>query len=180
MLCQRCLIAVEDQLNALGFNHFNVSLGEISYFPNGEPDLVQLEAKLSAAGFRMLEDRKAEITQKVEDLVHEVYSGDFDFPDQFRFADLARKRLGKEYEAISDSFIEVKRKSIERYILEFRIGKVKEFLVYQNLTLADIAFRLNFNSPSHLSSQFKQFTGLTPSYFRGMGTRKASSAFVSN
>jgi AraC-like DNA-binding protein len=88
--------------------------------------------------------------------------------------------LQKDYETISDAFIATEKKTIEQYIIEYRINKVKEFLVYSNLTLSDIAFKLNFNSVAHLSTQFKQQTGLTPSFFRDIKKQKAERAFSKN
>ena len=104
--------------------------------------------------------------------MEEVYNGEYDFPHGFRFSRLLAERLDKDYEAISDAFIKIENKTIEQYMIEFRINKVKELLVYSNLTLSDIAFKLNFNSVPHLSTQFKQQTGLTPSYFKELKKAK--------
>ena len=118
--------------------------------------------------------------KEVKQLVEEVYSGDYDFPENFRFADLVNERWNNNYEFVSDTFIALEKKSLERYIIEYRISKVKEFLVYTNLTLSDIAFKLNFTGTSHLSAQFKQVTGLTPSFFKEIKRQKAEVALRTN
>ena len=144
----------------------NISLGEVSFIPNDAQNQEVLQRRLASLGFGLLEDKKVSMTKEVKQLVEEVYSGDFDFPERFRFAELVKQRFQKDYEGISDAFIATEKKTIEQYIIDYRINKVKEFLVYSDLKLADIAFKLNFNSVAHLSSQFKQQTGLTPSYFK--------------
>jgi AraC family transcriptional regulator len=180
MVCQRCVMTVETELQEMGHTPVKVSLGEVSFITNEAHDLAVLEERLSRLGFDLLEDKKAKMTKKVKQFVEEVYGGDFDFPERFRFSELVKQRLQKDYETISDAFIATEKKTIEQYIIEYRINKVKEFLVYSNLTLSDIAFKLNFNSVAHLSTQFKQQTGLTPSFFRDIKKQKAERAFSKN
>jgi AraC-like DNA-binding protein len=176
MVCNRCIMTVETELQQLGHTPVALSLGEVSFIRNEETDDAALEKSLSKLGFRLLEDKKVKMTNQVKQLVEEVYSGDFDFPERFRFSELLKQRLQKDYDAISDAFIATEKKTIEQYIIEYRINKVKEFLVYSNQTLADIAFQLNFNSVAHLSTQFKQHTGLTPSFFKQVKKQKAETA----
>jgi AraC-like DNA-binding protein len=88
--------------------------------------------------------------------------------------------LQKDYDVVSDAFIATEKKTIEQYIIQFRINKIKEYLVYTDLTLADIAFRLNFSSVAHLSAQFKQQTGLTPSFFKNIRRQKSETLFSPN
>jgi AraC-like DNA-binding protein len=88
--------------------------------------------------------------------------------------------LQKDYTIISDAFISLENKTIEQYIIDYRINKVKELLVYSSLTLSEIAFKLNFNSVAHLSSQFKQQTGLTASFFKDIHKKKLATSFSEN
>jgi AraC-like DNA-binding protein len=180
MVCQRCLMTVETELQQMGHTPVKLSLGEVSFIINEAQDHAALEERLSLLGFSLLEDKKTKMTKQVKQLVEEVYSGDFDFPERFRFSELVKQRLQKDYDTISDAFIATEKKTIERYIIEYRINKVKEYLVYSNLILSDIAFKLNFNSVAHLSTQFKQLTGLTPSYFKDIKKQKAEAIFSSN
>jgi AraC-like DNA-binding protein len=131
-----------------------------------------VEKRLAHLGFDLLEDRKEKLVKELKALVQKVYSGEFDFPDRFRFSTFAKERLNKDYGSVSDVFIALEKKTIEQYIIEYCKDKVKEYLVYSNGTLSDIAFRLNFNSATHLSYQFKQNTGLTPSYFKEVKRQK--------
>jgi AraC-like DNA-binding protein len=181
MVCNRCVMTVKEELASLGHVNPQVGLGEVTVFNDDMAlDNNELEKRLVALGFSLLEDRKMKIVKEVKALIEEVYSGEFDFPDNFRFTSFARTRLNKDYDAISDAFIARERKTVEQYIIGYRITKVKELLVYSQLTLSDIAFRLNFNSVAHLSTQFKQQTGLTPSYFKEIKKQKTEAIFSSN
>lgn len=180
MVCQRCLQTVESELQQMGHTPVKVSLGAVSFITHEAPDPAALEERLSQFGFGLLEDKKATMTKKVKQLVEEVYSGDFDFPERFRFSELVKQRLQKEYDGISDAFIATEKKTIEQYVIAYRINKVKEFLVYSGLTLSDIAFKLNFTSVAHLSTQFKLQTGLTPSFFRDIKKQKTGVIFSTN
>jgi AraC family transcriptional regulator len=181
MVCNRCVSVVGEALNELGHREVKVSLGEIANLNENYPiDTAKLEGKLAIHGFSILEDQNLRIVNEVKALVAEVYSGEFEFPEKFRFANLLATRFFKGYDKTRDVFIAMEQKSLEQYIIEFRINKVKEFLVYSSSTLADIAYRLNFTSVAHLSSQFKQQTGLTPSFFKGIQNQKAEVVFATN
>jgi AraC-like DNA-binding protein len=177
MVCHRCELTVEKELAAIGHTPLHVSLGEVSYIRNEAADADALEKRLSFYGFSLLENKKEKVIAKVKQLVEEVYGGDFDFPERFRFAQLVQQRLQKDYATISQAFISAENKTIEQYIIEYRINKVKEFLVYSNTRLSEIAFNLNFNSVAHLSSQFRQQTGLTTSFFREINKKKMAGSF---
>jgi AraC family transcriptional regulator len=180
MVCRRCVMVIEEELKDLGHEPLQVGLGEVTVIDSGKLDKAELEKRLAALGFSLLEDRKVKTVSEVKALVEEVYSGDYDFPDNFRFSKLVKERFGKDYDAVSDVFIAMEKRTIEQYIIDFRINKVKEYLVYSNLTLADIAFRLNYNSVAHLSAQFKQYTGLTPSHFKEIKKEKSEVMFSDN
>ena len=171
MVCNRCMMTVKSVMENLGYQSIEVSLGEVS-FSDLSYNHQELENRLSELGFSLLEDKKNKMVNEIKKLVGEVYNGEFDFPDNFRLSRFLAERLDKDYEILSDAFIGIEKKTIEQYMIEFRINKVKEFLVYSNCTLSDIAFKLNFNSVAHLSTQFKQQTGLTPSYFKEIRKEK--------
>jgi AraC family transcriptional regulator len=181
MVCNRCMMTVKSELESLGYLSVDVSLGEVSFNnPATGYNQSELESRLSILGFSVLEDKKMKLIKDVKALLEEVCSGDFDFPENFRFSRFLAARLGKDYDTISDNFIAIEKKTIEQYLIDFRINKVKEFLVYSTLTLNDIAFKLNFTSVAHLSTQFKQQTGLTPSFFREIKKEKAEVALHKN
>lgn len=179
MVCKRCIMTVEAELQRRGYMPVELSLGEVSFLSDEASEAADLAAGLSLLGFQVLEDPKVQIVKAVKLLVGEVYSGNFDFPDRFRFSALVKERFRQSYDTVSDAFAAAENKTIEKYITDFRIGKVREMLVYEDISLADIAFRLNFSSAAYLSAHFKQFTGLTPSYFKKVKKEK-SDMFASN
>ena len=176
MVCNRCLTTVETELLQMGHTPIRLTLGEASFIPNSSHDNTAIEKRLTSLGFGMLENKSVKMTREIKKLVAEIYDGDYDFPERFRFSDLVRKTFQKDYDTVSDAFIVTEKKTIERYIIEFRINKIKEYLVYTDLLLAEISNRLNFNSVAHLSAHFKKETGLTPSFFRSIRQQKSEAS----
>ncbi|MGN6533824.1 MAG: helix-turn-helix domain-containing protein [Ginsengibacter sp.] len=180
MVCQRCMMVVEKELRMMGYTPLKLSLGEVSFNTNTPGDSKDLKEKLLSLGFSLPEDKMANRTKKLKELIQEVYNGDFDFPMRFRFSQYAEKRLATDYDSISSAFIQTENKTVEQYIIEYRINKIKELLVYSGRSLSDIAFSLNFSSVSHLSAQFKQQTGLTCSFFKNVHKQKLKASFSEN
>ena len=161
------MISVRAELLTLGLTPQKVELGAVTVISHsGNIDTTIVDQKLRPLGFELLEDRKLSLVNKVKELVTYVYSGDFDFPYRFRFSDIIEKRLSKDYSIVSTLFAMVERKTLEKYIIEFRIEKTKEMLAYSEATLTDISYKLNYSSVAHLSKQFRQITGMTPTEFR--------------
>ena len=180
MVCNRCVTTVKNELEKLGHRP-DVTLGKASFTSSMElQEEFNLAERLLIYGFSVLEDKGARIVKQVKSLVTEVYSGVYDFPVDFRFSRLLAGELGKDFQTISEIFISKEKTTIEQHMIQYRINKVKELLVYSNLTLSDIAFKLNYNSVAHLSAQFKRETGLTPSHFKGIKREKANAVFSVN
>ncbi|MGX5817125.1 helix-turn-helix domain-containing protein [Chitinophaga lutea] len=173
MVCDRCIRAVRQALHDLDIPVTGVKLGEVTTVSAlSAPDIKVLSEKLGQLGFSLLEDQKTALVRDIKLLVEEVYSGEFDFPDDFRFSDLLTRRLHREYGAASAIFSAAEGMTLEKYIMAFRMEKVKELLVYTARTLADIAWILGFSSAAHLSRQFKSYTGLNTSHFSALRKSK--------
>lgn len=173
MVCERCIRSVKQIAEDLGVLLADINLGEIVLkAPSEMIDEIQLETKLNFFGFILLKDKKKQQVQDTKKLVAEVYSGDFDFPHRFRFSELAANRLNKDYESISSLFSLSEGLTLEKFIIDYRIEKTKEFLVYTDDSLSHISFSLGFSSVAHLSKQFKSQTGLNPSHFRTLRLKK--------
>lgn len=166
MVCQRCISTIKTELESLGIQTEEILLGEVTFTASRTLDITRIEERLKPLGFSILEDKRASLVKKVKQLVEEVYSGEFDFPTRFRFSELAVERLHKDYDTISSVFSSIENITIEKYIINLRIEKIKELLVYTSLTLTDISFKLCFSSVAHLSRQFKTVTGFNPSHYR--------------
>ena len=181
MVCQRCIIVLKNELEASGMIVIKAELGEVTVLTSSRTiESAWIPEKLAPLGFQLLEDKKVKTVDAIRELVKEVYSGNFDFPYHFRFSDLLVQRLQKEYDSLSALFSLLEHKTLERYIIDFRIERIKEFLVYTSSTLSDIAFRLNYSSVAHLSRQFKQYTGLNPSHFKEIKKARVQAGFSDN
>ena len=169
MVCNRCIHVIKSELQSLGVQTGQVTLGEVTVFRSDKlPDEQLIATRLNALGFELLEDKKLKLVRDVKLIIEEVLSGEYNFPVNFRLSELLVARISKDYNTISALFSLVEQKTIETYFIEYRIEKIKELLVYSSYSVADIAFRLNFSSVAHLSRQFKQYTGLTTSHFRNI------------
>ncbi len=173
MVCNRCIQVIQSELQQLGVETVKVKLGEVTVIQSGKlPEQYMIEQRLNALGFELVEDKKIRIVRQVKLIVAEVYSGSFDFPLAFKLSDFLVSKIQKDYNTISGFFSLIEQKTIEQYFIEYRIEKVKELLVYSTASLSDIAFQLNFSSSAHLARQFKQYTGLTTSHFKGIRQAK--------
>jgi len=166
MVCERCIASVKEALADMPLTDIKVELGEVSFKAKTAVEESMIAYRLEPLGFELLPDNPGKLVKKIKALVDEVYSGDFEFPYHFRFFAFAAEQLKTNQETISEAFTAVENSTLERYIIDYRINKIKELLVYSDKTLADIAFVLGFSSLAHLSRQFKDNTGVSPSYFR--------------
>jgi AraC-like DNA-binding protein len=167
MVCDRCIGFVQQELSNLGIEVTEVSLGVVS-LPSSDIDLSLLEQSMKRLGFSVIKDKKDALIAEIKSLVAQVYSGNFEFPAHFKFSDFVADKLHVNYDTLSHTFSSTEGLTLEKYIVNYRMEKVKEFLVYDKKTLADISFNLGFSSVAHLSRLFKNHTGLNPSYFRKM------------
>jgi AraC-like DNA-binding protein len=174
MVCHRCITTVTQELQQLGIEPDEVTLGEVKIAVHVPfTDFEVLNRTLAPLGFCVLENKRSKLVRQVKQLVADVYSGDFDFPYKFRFSDLLAQKLEKEYASISQQFAAEEGSTIEKFVIEYRVEKIKEMLVYSSLKPSDIAFQLGFSSVAHLSRQFKQQTGLTLSHFKAMRHKRS-------
>ncbi|MBZ4192635.1 helix-turn-helix domain-containing protein [Niabella beijingensis] len=174
MVCGRCVLAIRQKMQELQIPVTRIGLGEvITRSLLSGPDMEAVQKELAHLGFTLLENKKFRMVREVKALVDHVYSGSYDFGNNFKFSGLASKQLNRDYKAISSVFNELEQTTIEQYIIEYRIEKVKELLVYTEDTLSDIAFRLGFSSAAYLSRQFKFLTGLNTSHFKEVRRAKS-------
>ncbi|MBI2284487.1 MAG: helix-turn-helix domain-containing protein [Bacteroidetes bacterium] len=172
MVCQRCVTAVQQAMEELGIAASSLQLGELTISHSEPVVLSLLEEQLQSLGFSVLKEKNSRTVQEIKALVSHVYSGNFDFPPAFRFSRYAATSLNTSYETLSDLFTRTEQHSLEKYIIEHRIRQASEMLVYTNCSVSDIAFALGFSSVAHLSKQFTQHRGLTPSHFRNIRNAK--------
>jgi len=166
MVCNRCIMVVQNELDKLDFDVKNIKLGEVTF--DKEPTLEEksnLEKVLVPLGFEIIDDKKSRIIEQIKNIIIDlVHHQDNDI--KTNLSDVLSSKLYHDYNYLSNLFSEVEGTTIEKYFIAQKIEKVKELLVYDELSLSEIAFRLNYSSVAYLSNQFKKVTGLTPSHFK--------------
>ena len=168
MVCHRCIMVVQSELEKKGFAPLNVLLGE-STFDTQLPshDLQLIAETLQNVGFEIIKDQKKQEVEKVKSLIIDLVQNQ-NSALKNTLSDYLSTQLDCDYKSITTLFTELEGTTIEKYFIAQKIEKVKELLVYNELTLSEIAFQLQYSSVAHLSNQFKSVTGLTPSYFKNL------------
>lgn len=169
MVCNRCIMVVQQELTKLGLKASGVELGmaSLSKKPTSG-QLKRIEEAFFLLGFELLDDQKQQQIEKVKALlIEKLQPGKIE--EHFRISDYISKKLHKDYTAISRLFSEVEGFTIEQFFILQKIEKVKELLVYGEMNLNEISFNLGYSSSAHLSAQFKKITGLTTGHFKKIG-----------
>ncbi|MGF7219116.1 AraC-like DNA-binding protein [Spirosoma lacussanchae] len=175
MVCDRCIGVVHSELAQAGFHVLNIQLGQLTLRgPLSAVDTEKIKALLTKQGFSLIEETKQSIHQRVKVLIDTYFAQDDLSENKSRLSTQLQETLDLDYDTISGQFTKAEGITLEKYIILRRINKVKEWLVYSDLTLTEIAHRTGYSSVQHLSNQFRQQTGLTPSYFRQVRQEKKS------
>jgi AraC-like DNA-binding protein len=171
MVCSRCQKVVRKELESLGLHPLSVGLGEVTLQePEAGVDKEAVKAALARHGFELLDDKKAWIIQKIKSTVIEaIHHRQIPHPN---FSALIAGGTGLDYAYLSALFSSTEGITIEKYIILQRIERAKELLVYDELSLSQIADKLGYSSVQHLSNQFKKITDLTPSYYKKLQENK--------
>lgn len=166
MVCPRCISTVEDIFKKLNINLLTIQLGEVSTsIKINKSQKNELKNRLIDNGFELLEDNKSKLIAQIKSIIIDQIHQQGDSL-KINFSRLLADKLNLEYTSLSKLFSSVEGITIERFILKQKIEKVKELLFYNQLSLSEIAFQMNYSSVAHLSSQFKKEIGMTPSEFK--------------
>ncbi len=173
MVCNRCIKVVREEFEKLGLVIKNIQLGEVELLKDETKlDMQKIDNILKSNGFELLDNKNSKIIEKVKiliiDMIRKVDSGK---DIEINFSEYLANEAGLNYNYLSTLFSSLEGITIEKYIIHQKIEKVKELIVYGELTLSEIAFRLGYSSVQHLSNQFKKITGLTPSYFKSLKSK---------
>lgn len=172
MVSARCKMAAKEELKKLKLHYVMVDLGEVEIMENLTEEMrLQLRFGLLQSGLELMDDKRSMLIEKIKNSVIEVvhYSEE---PLKTKFSEFLSKRLHHDYTYLSNLFSDVQGTTIEHFLIAHKIEKVKELLVYNELTLTEIAYNMNYSSVAHLSNQFKKVTGLTPSHFKKLKDKK--------
>lgn len=172
MVSLRCKMLVKQELKNLGLHYVFVDLGVVEILE----DITQekrdlLKENLLKSGLELLDDKKNILIEKIKAVIIEMIHYSEELP-KVNYSDYISEKLGYDYTYLANTFSEVQGITIQQYIILHKIEKVKELILYDELTFSEISYRLHYSSAAHLSNQFKKVTGLTPSYFKKMKKKR--------
>jgi AraC-like DNA-binding protein len=168
MVSNRCKIAVKEELKKLGLHFIIVDLGEIEIMEDlSDEQREQLKIALLSLGLELMDDKRAILIEKITNVITEMIHYT-DETIKMNYSDHISEKLNYDYTYLSNLFSEVKSITIQQFIIINKIERAKELLLYDELNLTEISYKLNYSSVAHLSNQFKKVTGLSPSHFKQM------------
>ncbi|HLT24004.1 MAG TPA: AraC family transcriptional regulator [Ignavibacteria bacterium] len=172
MVCMRCMRVVREELEKLGFIVLDVKLGsaEVEREPDKD-EIIHIKEVLGREGFELLDRKNEQLIEGIKNLVIDSVHYNKGRKEDEKFSDYLARNLKLDYNYLSNIFSSMEGVTIEKYIILQKIEKVKELMVYDDLSLSEIAFELDYSSTAHLSSQFKAVTGLTPSEFKSLSVK---------
>ncbi|MCC5942127.1 MAG: helix-turn-helix transcriptional regulator [Balneolaceae bacterium] len=172
MVSLRCKMFVKDELQKLGLNSDSVELGMVEVQDDISDEQIEAFASnLEKGGLELLDDKRNILVEKIKNVIIEMVHFTEELP-KVNDSDFISEKLGYDYTYLSNTFSEVKGVTIQQYIIMHKIERVKELLLYDELTLTEIAWKLDYSSVAHLSNQFKKVTGLTPTYFKELKRKR--------
>ncbi len=171
MVCDRCIRVVRDELHNLGYDVRNITLGEAELSgPMATADIVPLKQMLEKNGFELIEDKKVKIIESIKTAIIQLVHHNHDKePMKMKYSEYIAQNVGKDYHSLSTLFSSVENITIEQYLIKQKIERVKELIKYDDRSLSEISYMMNYSSVQHLSTQFKQTTGLTVSEYKHLG-----------
>jgi AraC-like DNA-binding protein len=174
MVSNRCKMAVKEELKALGLHFIVVDLGEVEIMENismAQRELLKI--KLHDSGLELMDDKKAMLIEKIKNVIIEMVHHSNEII-KVNFSDYLSEKLNHDYTYLSNLFSEVQGTTIEQFIISHKTERIKELIIYGELNITEIAWKMGYSSVAHLSSQFKKVTGLSPSHFKQLKNKRRS------
>lgn len=174
MVSNRCKMAVKEVLKNLGLHYILVDLGEVDIMETISADQrEQMKVALFKSGLELMDDKRAVLIEKIKNAIVEMVHHTDDLI-KVNFSDFLSKKLDHDYTYLSNLFSEVQGTTIEQFMIAHKIERVKELIIYDELNLTEIAWKMHYSSVAHLSNQFKKVTGLSPSHFKQLKNKRRS------
>jgi AraC-like DNA-binding protein len=174
MVSLRCKMLVKDELKRLGLHYVIVDLGKIEILEDIAPfQFQELKKNLAISGLELLDNKKSILIEKIKNVIVEMVHYTNEIP-KVNYSDYISEKLNHDYTYLSNIFSEVKGITIQQFIINHKIERVKELLLYDELNLTEISYILNYSSVAHLSNQFKKVTGLSPTFFKQLKQKRNS------
>jgi AraC-like DNA-binding protein len=172
MVSLRCKMMVKEELKKLGLHFVIVDLGIVEILEDITPkQFDELKQNLALSGLELLDDKKSILIEKIKNVIIEMIHYSEELP-KINYSDYISEKLHHDYTYLSNIFSEVKGITIQQFIINHKIERVKELLLYDELNLTQISYLLNYSSVAHLSNQFKKVTGLSPSFFKQLKQKR--------
>ena len=173
MVCNRCIKVVKEELEKLDIQVETIELGKVGISENLDIDQTEkVRSVLDENGFELMDDKKSQLIDRIKTIIIEKTHYSNKEKEPVNFSEMIVGEVGHDYSYLSKLFSSVEGITIEKYIINQKIEKVKELLVYGELTLNEISYQLGYSSVQHLSNQFKKVTGLTPSHLKNLKENK--------
>ncbi len=172
MVSLRCKIVVKEELKKLGLRHVVIDLGMVE-IPEDitEKERELLKENLLRSGLELLDDKKSILIEKIKNVITEMIHYSDELP-KIKYSDYISEKLHYDYTYLANIFSEVKGITIQQFIIIHKIERVKELLLYDELNLTEISYKLQYSSVAHLSNQFKKITGLSPSFYKQLKQKR--------
>ncbi len=172
MVSTRCKMAVKEELKKLGLHFIVVELGEVEIMENITAEQKeQLKIGLLSSGLELMDDKRAILIEKIKIIIIEmVHHSDGEM--KMKFSNFLSEKLNHDYTYLSNLFSEVQGTTIEQFLISHKIERIKELIIYDELNITEIAWKMNYSSVAHLCNQFKKITGLTPSHFKQLKDKR--------
>jgi AraC-like DNA-binding protein len=172
MVSLRCKLMVKSEFEKLNIPYRFIELGFVEMYDKIEPELYEkLKINLLQSGLEILEDQKSILIERVKNMIIELVHYSDELP-QVNLSDYLSEKLGLDYTYLANTFSEVKGITIQQFMIMHKIERVKELLLYDELNLTEISYKLNYSSVAHLSGQFKKITGLTPTFYKQLQQKR--------
>ena len=172
MVSNRCKLAVRDELKKLGLHFIVVDLGEVEIMENITFEKREMLKKgLHESGLELMDDKKAILIERIKNIIIEMIHHTEE-EIKVNFSDYLSEKLNHNYTYLANLFSEVQGTTIEQFIISHKIERIKELMIYGELNITEIAWKMNYSSVAHLSTQFKKVTGFSPTHFKNIKTIK--------
>ena len=174
MVSTRCKMAVKEELRKLGLHFILVDLGEVEIMENiSAEQRAQIKIALLNSGLELIDDKRAVLMEKIKAIIIEMVHH-ADEMIKTNFSVFLSEKLNHNYTYLANQFSEIHGTTIEQFIISHKIERIKELIMYGELNITEIAWKMNYSSVAHLSTQFKKATGLSPSHFKQLKDKRRS------
>jgi len=174
MVSNRCKMAVKEELRKLGLHFVVVDLGEVEIMEElSLEERQELKVALLESGLELMDNKRAVLIEKIKNVIIQMIHHSEE-TIKVNFSDYLSEKLSHDYTYLSNLFSEVQGTTIAQFIISHKVERIKELIIYDELSISEIAWKMNYSSVAHLSNQFKKITGLTPSHFKQLKVKKRS------